>query len=170
MAEVGILQEGPGTELIEGQIYLKMPQRKSHASTIRYVFRALQAVYGEDFNLSMQLPLPFGSRNEPEPDVLVLRGRAEEYEERDPDPQKDVALVVEVSASSLSFDRRTKSALYASIGVPEYWIVNLPERTLEIRRGPGAEGYAETLALHEGESVAVGGGTVAVSDILPKAA
>ncbi len=168
MAEVGILPEGPGTELIEGLIYEKMPQSKPHAAAIRYAFRALQAAYGEGHTLSMQLPLSFGDRNEPEPDVLVLRGDAEDYEDRDPDPRKDVALVVDVGVSSLPFDRKAKAALYARHGVPEYWIVNLRDRTLEVRRQPTPDGYAETRVLGEGESIPVHMGVVAVSGILPK--
>ena len=168
MAEVGLLPEGPGMELIDGVIYEKMPQSKPHTASIRYVFRALLVIYGTGFNVSMQLPMPLGDSGEPEPDVLVLPGEAEDFDERDPDPRTDVVLAVEVSVSSLGFDRREKAALYARHGVPDYWIVNVVGRTVEVRREPRAEGYAETRVYAEGESVPVGGGTVAVADMLPR--
>lgn len=168
MAEVGLLPEGPGTELIDGVIYEKMPQSKPHIATIRRVVQALRAIYGTGFDVNAQLPLPLAGANEPEPDVLVLRGKAEDYDGRDPDPMADVVLAVEVSVSSLGYDRRTKAALYARHGIPEYWIVNVPGRTVEVRRGPVGEAYANTRVWAESESVPVGSGIVAVADLLPK--
>ena len=168
MSEVGILPEGSGTELIDGVIYDKMPHSQPHVATIRFASRTLRAIYGAGFDVTAQVPLPLGGSGEPEPDILVLRGEAEAYDGRDPDPQADVVLAVEVSVSSLTFDRRTKAALYARHGVPEYWIVDVAGRTLEVRRDPGAEGYAETRIYAERESVAVRGATVKVADMLPK--
>ena len=166
MAEVGLLTEGPGTELIEGLIYPKMPQGRAHILAARSIVAALRAIFAEGFDVNAQFPLPLGE-NEPEPDVLVLRGGPRDYEARDPDPRTDVVLAVEVSDTTLAFDRRTKAALYARHGVPEYWIVNLREKTLEIRRKPTPEGYAETTVLGADGKATIGEGTVAVSDVLP---
>lgn len=73
-----------------------------------------------------------------------------------------------MSDSTLAEDRGRKARLCAKHGIPEYWIVNVPGRTLEVRRKPRAEGYAETRVYAEGESIPVGGGAVAVADVLPK--
>lgn len=100
--------------------------------------------------------------------MLVLRGGPRDYEDRDPDPAVDVVLAIEVSDSSLAFDRKRKAVPYAHHGVPDYWIVNLRERTLEVRRGPGEEGYAEARVYAEGESVPVGGRSIRVADVLPR--
>ena len=167
MAEVGILGEDSRTELIDGQIVEKMPQGKAHVLAIKLTYRALLVAFGADFDLSMQMPLPLGQEGEPEPDILVLRGDPRDYGSRDPDPAKDVALVVEVSDSSLLYDRRTKAALYASHGVPEYWIVDLRHRTVEVRRHPADGVYAETFVLRENDPIGVEGKTLVVSDILP---
>ena len=77
--------------------------------------------------------------------------------------------LAEVSDSTLARDAGTKARLYGSHGVPGYWIANVPARTVAVRREPRADGYAETRVYAEGESVPVGGGAVAVADVLPKA-
>lgn len=168
MAQAGILEEGPGTELIEGLIYRKMSQGRPHILAVKLVFWALHAALGDGYDLSMQTSLPLGDHNEPEPDILVLRGEARDYEDRDPDPANDVILAVEVSDSTLQADRTSKVSLYARFGIPEYWIIDVQHRTLEIRRRPFREGYAETLVLMEQQSVTVGNGVIRVADVLPK--
>ena len=160
---------GDRVELIEGLIYTKMAHNLRHITAIRLVIEALQAAFGSGFSVSGQLPVGFGEISKVEPDVLVLKGRARDYDGRYPDPATEIALLVEVSDSSLLRDAGTKAALYAAHGVPEYWIVNVPGRTVEVRRAPRAEGYAETRVYAEGESIAVGDGAVPVADVLPKA-
>ena len=156
-------------ELIEGLIYTKMSQNLPHITAIRLVIEALQAALGAGFSVSGQLPVGFGEVSKVEPDILALRGRARDYDGRYPDPATDIVLLVEVSDSSLLRDAGTKAELYARHGVPEYWIVNVPGRSVEVRREPRAEGYAETRVYREGESVAIGSGSVSVVDVLPKA-
>ncbi len=168
----GVFPEGERLELIDGLIYTKMGQNDPHAFALRYAFRALQAVFDAHFEITVQIPLKLGDGGKPEPDLLVLRGRTEDYEGRRVDPPVDVALLVEISDTSLAFDRVNKARLYATHGVLEYWIVNLQNRTLEVRRRPRPElgEYAETVIAREGESVPAGGGQVSVSSLLPKAA
>ena len=74
-----------------------------------------------------------------------------------------------MSDSTLTDDRGRKARLYAKHGIPEYWIVNLPGRTLEVRRGSRteAEDWFETLVYREGETAAANGRPVAVADLLP---
>ena len=78
--------------------------------------------------------------SEPEPDVSVVAGRREDYTEH----PKTAILLVEVSESSLAFDRHQKGELYAEAGIPEYWIVNLIDRVLEVYRdlGPASSSAA----------------------------
>ena len=169
LGESGAFPESDKWELLDGEIYPKMPQGKAHITAVRAVVAALRAIFGEGFDVNAQLPLPLSEHSEPEPDVLVLRGSWRDYDGRDPDLREDVILAVEVSDSSLNRDQGLKARLYAASGVGEYWIVDLRHRTLEVRRRPHAEGYGETLVLREGESATVGGGAVAVADVLPKA-
>ena len=167
MGDSGVFPEGDRWELLDGEIYPKMGQGNAHITAGRAVAAALRAALGEGFDVSSQYPLPLGEENEPEPDVMALRGSWRNYDGRDPDPAHDVVVAVEVSDSSVRRDQGLKARLYAEAGIPEYWIVNLPERTLEVRRRPYEGIYGETLILREGDSTRIGSGTVAVSDILP---
>lgn len=164
-----LFPEGKGVELIDGLIYTKMSQNDPHVTALSAVFAALQEAFGPGFHLWMQVPLKYGTHNAPEPGVYVLRGTWRDYDGRRPDPLTDVPLVVEVSDSSLAKDRRLKAGLCARAGLPEYWIVNLRDRTLEVYRRPEQGAYTEMIVLHEGKSVAAGSGTVAVADVLPRA-
>lgn len=157
-------------ELIDGQVYEKMGRNGPHVFAMRYAFRALQLASGPDFELLMQIPLKVGSVNGPKPDISVLRGAPEQHEGPPLDPLRDVALVVEVSDSSLRRDRGLKARLYARFGLRAYWIVNLRDRTLEVRRQPGSESetYVESTVYREDESVEIGMGAIRVADVLPK--
>src|SRR5262249_35756824 len=73
--------------------------------------------------------------SEPEPDVLVIRGGIDDYPDRHPGPE-EVPLVVEVAESSLRSDREIKQRVYASAGIPGYWIANLSESRFEVYTDP----------------------------------
>ena len=165
-----VFPDGTRFELIEGLIYEKMSQNDPHITALDAVFAALQDAYGAGFYFRMQGPLKLGTRSAPEPDVTVLRGTWRDYDGRRPDPLKDVPLVVEVSDSTLADDRGRKARLYAKHGIPEYWIVNLQGRTLEVRRGPRAEAedWFETLIYRESDTATINGKPVTVADLLPK--
>lgn len=72
---------------------------------------------------------------EPEPDVAIARGDIDDWKLQHPG-HNDVMLAVEVSDTSLAFDRDAKLRQYASTGISEYWIVNLIDRQIEIYREP----------------------------------
>jgi Uma2 family endonuclease len=84
----------------------------------------------------------------PEPDLAWLRRH--DYSERRPEPD-DILLVVEVSDSSLAKDRGLKAGLYAAAGIADYWIVNIPDRTVEIRRDPRGGAYQSLQVLNPGD-------------------
>lgn len=110
---------------------------------------------GDDLHSLLRLALPKGywarfqgslsrSESEPEPDISVVRGDPDDY----PDVHPDAALLgVEIADTSLHYDRTDKQSLYAKAGIPEYWIVNLREKQLEVYRAPAPDptarfGYA----------------------------
>ncbi len=169
-AEMGIFDPDERLELIEGEILRKVsPQARPHMAAITRAMRTLQAAFGPDYHIMPQGPMNVSEYSEPEPDLLVVRGLEEDYPEH---PRgSDATLVVEVSNSTLRFDRRRKAALYARAGVVEYWVVSLPERCLHVHRGPRATGeYAEVMKLAEGESIAPLGAlnsAVTVVSLLP---
>ena len=166
----GVFPEGERVELIEGEIYTKMGGGLAHITALRYVFAALQAAYGDGFNVSMQVPVVLNDGSKPEPDVLVLTGSYRDYDMRHPDPASEIVVAAEISETSLAYDRGPKARMYAASGVPEYWILDLQARSLEVRRRPRPDlgEYAETTVLREGERVEVNGREVEVADLLPR--
>ena len=130
--EMGLLQ-GRRVELIGGELFEMSPQNSPHSTSIVRVLRALNPAFASGYFLRPQLPLLLGSDSDPEPDVAVIKGEPDDYAAKHP---STAALVVEVADSSLEHDRKHKASLYARAGIPEYWIVNVSERKLEVRRRP----------------------------------
>jgi Uma2 family endonuclease len=88
--------------------------------------------------------------SEPQPDLMLLKRAPDFYEKRHPGPD-DVFLLVEVSDSTLLFDRGEKLPIYGRAGIREVWIVNLPDQTIEVYRDPHYQGYASTEILRPGQ-------------------
>ena len=117
-------------------------------------------------------PVRIPDFDEPEPDVAVVRGTDEDYEYKIP-TAADVALLTEVSSSTLVQDRGKKLLAYAKGRIPVYWIVNLVARQVEVYSRPGKNGYRshKTYASGEQVPVTIGGRKllpIAVDDLLPR--
>ncbi len=91
----------------------------------------LRRVFGRGFYIRIQHPLAADDYSEPEPDVAVVRGAIRDYDKGHP---TSAVLVVEVSNESPGYDRTVKQRLYARCGIPEYWILALPEARLDVCR------------------------------------
>jgi Uma2 family endonuclease len=141
MAEVGILSPRDRVELIEGELIAMAPIGANHAGTVIALNDTLTAATRGRALVSPQNPIQLDDRNLPQPDYAVLKPRPDRYRTAHPGPP-DVLLLIEVSDSSLDYDRDVKRALYARHGIPELWIVNLVNRTIEVCRSPGPGGYA----------------------------
>jgi Uma2 family endonuclease len=172
LGELGFFR-GQRVELIEGDLMILSPQNWLHASTVDKVYDRLRGLLAPGFWVRMQLPLHIRGASDPEPDVSVVLGRREDYT----DHPTSAALIVEVSDTSLLYDRGTKASLYAAAGITDYWIVNLIDRQLEIRRSPRPDpampfgaGYA-ILTVHPPADVAsplaAPQSQVPVADLLP---
>lgn len=160
---------GQRVQLIEGRIIQMPPQGHAHVLAVVRTRKALERVFGQGFWIREEKPLNVGAQSDPEPDLAVAQGLPEEFT----DHPATAVLVVEVSDSSLALDRK-KADLYASAMVQQYWIVNLPERRLEVHRGPLADASSEfghRYAIHEvimpGQNVMIGQGAIALNDLLP---
>ena len=134
MAKMGWF-DGECVELIEGEIIAMTAMNTPHWTAIMLADEALRRVFGEGFLVTIQLPFAAGNDSEPEPDVAVISGSPRDYSAAIP---STAALVVEISDSTLSYDRTQKAALYARAGIAEYWILNLIDNQLEVHRKPGA--------------------------------
>ena len=153
-------------ELIEGDLVEKMPQNQPHAITVRRVTRLMEAVFGFDF-VGTASPIFIDEGNAPEPDIFITRDPLSSYLENP--AAQECLLAIEVSDTTLSYDKTTKAALYARAGVPEYWIVNLNARTLIVHRAPTDEGYNELRTLAETDTVTPLGqsSAIAAANMLP---
>jgi Uma2 family endonuclease len=133
MVECGIFRPDERLELIDGLLILREPQSSPHMTATRLVQEALRTAFGPGWDVRPQGPVALDDDSEPEPDVSVVPGGPRDYTAAHP---SHAVLVVEVSLTSLAFDRADKSSLYARAGVADYWIVNLVDRVVEVRRGP----------------------------------
>jgi Uma2 family endonuclease len=175
LIDEGVFQPGECLELLAGQLVVREPQGTPHATGIRLVTRALREVFAEDtWNVDMQLPVALDEESEPEPDVTVTAGDPRDFLLSHP---ARPVLVVEVAESSLTLDREEKGSLYARARVPEYWILNLRDRALEVFREPHPDlsarhgwAYRSRQSLAAGEHVtpsAAPSVRIAIADLLP---
>ncbi len=159
-------------ELIDGEIISKMGQKRPHTYVIKRVMVWLARRFGLEFvqvQSTIDISASSPQYDEPEPDAAVTAERNTAYVDRHPGPA-DLLLVVEVSDTTVGFDRTTKAALYARAGIREYWVVDLSGRQVFVHRTPAAEGYADIAAYAEGESVSTlarPNDAVRVADLLP---
>jgi Uma2 family endonuclease len=144
MAEAGILTRAHRVELIDGEIIDMNAIGSPHAAITNRLNRLVARAAADGIILvSVQSPLRLDSYNEPEPDLMLMRPRADDYRANHPGAA-DVLLLVEVSDSSLAYDRGRKLALYAQFGVAEVWIVDLAGSAVEIYRQPKEGAYSLT--------------------------
>ncbi len=171
-AQVKLLVDGglvtPGTsEFLNGELIEKMPQNQPHVNVTKRTRRVLENLFGWE-RVGSQAPIRADDSSDPEPDAFVLRQSTESYPET-PDAS-ECALVVEVSDSTLLWDRTEKLKLYARAGIAEYWIVDVNNRRLIVHRRPQGDEYLDIHTFTDTESVAPLARpeeTVAVSELLP---
>jgi Uma2 family endonuclease len=176
MLRAGIFREGEPLELLGGRVVGKMPKSPGHMAATARTLQAAVRVLPEGWHAVTEHAVIISDFDEPEPDVIIRRGELSDYDLRKATPD-DIALLVEVSSTSLRVDRGEKLRAYAAAGIPAYWIVNLGARCVEVYgepRGGDEAGYGSRADRVEGEEVevVVGGrvvGRVAVAALLPKA-
>ena len=134
LIDKGVFQPGERLELLAGDLVVREPQGDPHTLAVELAGEALGAAFGPGWRVRIQLPVALDEESEPEPDVSVAPGRARDRREAKP---SRLALVVEIAESSLALDREYKGSLYARARIPDYWIVNLVDRVLEVYRDPG---------------------------------
>jgi Uma2 family endonuclease len=160
-------------ELIEGILY-EMTINPGHASASDFTGQVLRMIFGAGWYVREAKPLATGRRSLVEPDFAVIAGSIGDFTQAHP---STAALVVEISDSTLRKDRRLKAHLYAQANLPEYWIVNLIDRQLEVHRDPGPDParkrrfrYASVTIVPESGTLsplAAPDSVVPVSDLLP---
>lgn len=168
MAKAGILKPDDRVELIEGEIVTMSPIGSQHASCVSRLVKCLLPLVGDSGVVTVQNPIRLDNFTEPEPDLSVSKYRADFYAAHHPTPA-DVLLVIEVADTTLRFDQRVKTRLYARAGIPEVWIVDIVHEQIIRYTDPVAQRYETTKSCQRGETLSserIPVVTIAVNDIL----
>ena len=152
MSEAGIFGENDRVELIEGEILEMAAISPRHASCVKRLIGQFRQIPEQIAILDVQNPIQLTERTEPQPDVVLLQPRADYYATAHPIPS-EVLLLVEVSDSTVDFDRDVKVPNYARSLIQEVWLVDLVENCLEVYRQPGPNGYSLMLKFLRGQQV-----------------
>lgn len=153
MAETGVLRPDARVELLEGEIVEMSPIGPFHGSVTKHLNALFSEAARGRWITSVQDPVRIAPHSEPEPDIALLRPAADYYRKRHPEPE-EVFLIVEVADSSFDTDEQTKLPIYGRAGIPEVWIVNLNDLTIEVHREPHFTGYGARIVLREGDTAA----------------
>lgn len=168
MGRAGIFHPDARLELLEGEIYQMSPIGSPHAACVDYLSTLFNRHFGDRVIVRVQNPIRLHDFSEPQPDVALLRWRDDFYRSAHPTPA-DVLLVIEVADTTVETDRSYKMPLYASAGIAEAWLVNLPEERIELFAEPAGGAYQISRIFSRGEEVQSQGAAdlrVGVSDVL----
>ncbi len=137
--ESGILPSDQRSQLIRGEIYFMAAMGKAHHDALRILGKMLFRAYSDLAEIIQQSPIIVWNDSEPEPDFALIRS---DFPGGLPQA-KDVLLAIEVSDSTLKFDREKKLPEYARSSIGEVWILNLAEAQLEVYREPNGEQFLQ---------------------------
>lgn len=151
MIRIGVLKEGERVELLEGWVIHKMSRNTPHDVTLSKTDRVIRAALPAGWFVRVQMAVTTPA-SEPEQDLAVVPGVEDDYLASHPTPGQ-IGFVVEVSDSTLSLDRTAKSRAYAAAGIAIYWILNIPDRQVEVYADPAGPVYGTTTVY--GDSAAV---------------
>ena len=156
MADLGLFDGGHAI-LMEGEILAMPPVRPPHQGITTIAGDILRAAFGAGFVVREQGPYNIGAATDPLPDIAVVQGGMRDFLLVHP---AQAALIVEVSDSTLAYDRREKMSLYARANIADYWIININGAQVEIHRQPVPDeaqpfgfGYAEKAVHRAGEII-----------------
>lgn len=167
MGEMGWFEDRR-VELIDGEIIQMSPISSPHWKSVILTGMVLRGLFGDGFTVAEQNAFDGGPRSELQPDVAVYEGDVRDFEAI----PSHALLIVEVSLTTLRFDQSRKARLYSAAGVADYWIVNLVDRVLEVRRQPSTRtrAYGEILTVNAAAGLsplAAPDSDITVADLLP---
>ena len=174
LIDLGAFRPGERVALVGGSLLVREPQGGPHATVVGLVEDALRQVFGTGWTVRTHSPVALDDDSEPDPDLAVVPGSRRDHTRSRP---THPALIVEVAGSSLAFDRAEKGSLYARAGITDFWILDLPDRVLEIYRDPVPDPHASyghrypvtvTVGLRDAASpLAAPTAAILVADLLP---
>lgn len=148
MVEAGILREDDNVELIEGELVMMSAKHIPHESIKHALNKALSRAVGDDLYVAIETSLRLADDIIVEPDITVISSdvfSSTRHGLATPQP-RDVRLLVEIAASTMTYDRRVKARLYARYGITEFWVIDANERTTWVHTGPSGDGWTSIVA------------------------
>ncbi len=152
MAKAGILARDERVELVNGEIITMSPIGDRHAYSVDELIEVFPTRLSGRERAICQNPILLDSCRKVQPDVAILKPRDDSYLSGRPGPN-DILLLIEVPDTTLEYDRNVKLPMYASTEIPETWIVNIPDRLVEIYTDPYSGEYRGRRVFGHGESV-----------------
>ncbi len=169
---VADLLKAERVELIDGFIVERRAMDPPHVLSSEKLRRKLDRLLPDGWFVREDKPVQVHRTYEPLPDLAVVKGDPDTYKDRHPAPA-DVAMVIEISDSTLTRDRGEKQVNYARGGISAYWIINLVDRQVKVYTGPNSDSYSSCIIFRPGQSVpvvidGVEVGQIDVTEILPR--
>lgn len=153
MIESGILTDRDHVELLQGEIIEMSPIGRQHAACVDRLTELFVSGLGFKAIVRVQNPIQLSNNSEPQPDFAILQRRSDFYAGGHPQPE-DIFALVEVSDTTVEFDRTIKVPLYAQDRIPEVWIVDLNARAVQVYREPINTGYQQVQTFRHGQTLA----------------
>jgi Uma2 family endonuclease len=133
--------EGRRVELIHGEIIAMPPMGSPHATTLTLALQCLQPLFAAGYVVRPQMPLHLQEDSEPEPGIAVVPGTPADYADSHP---MTAVLAVEVAVTTLAYDHDVKGPLYARAGIPDFWLLDVPQRRVTVFRHPRLDSSSVT--------------------------
>ena len=153
MGDAGIFTEDDPVELLDGDIIVLPPVQPWHSASVSRLTHNFVPSLQRRAVVSVQGPTRLNDESEPQPDIMLLRWRDDYYEGGHPRPA-DVLLLIEVSDTTLDYDRNTKLSAYARAGIPEVWIVSRQDRRIEAYTSPSEGTYSNVRRAGPNDTIA----------------
>ena len=146
MYENGAIDEN--VELIEGVIVEKMPKKPIHSAIVDRLNELIRNFLLPHLHIRQEQPITF-LRSEPEPDISVVKGSGKDYIYSHPSKAE---FIIEVALTSLALDRE-KIDIYAQAGIPEYWIINIKQKEIEVYSDLKKSQYINKKIIHLNDTI-----------------
>lgn len=153
MAEAGVFAPDERVELLGGAILPMSPVGRKHVKIVRRLTKSLVQWFGERNEIDIQNPVRLSDESEPEPDAMVVRPDREVLDDDTTTLASDVLLLIEVSDTTLSYDRNEKLPFYAQANVPEVWIIDINRNVLTQYHTPRNGVYTRSAVYQHGDTI-----------------
>jgi Uma2 family endonuclease len=151
MFELGFIKDYEHAEIIDGELIKKMSIGDLHAAIVDFLNEFFVKNVPGKVRIRVQNPVRLSDYHEPEPD-LALTDLTKYDGRRHPRPS-EILLLVEVSDSTVEYDRNRKLPLYAEAEIPEVWLVNVQNETVEIHTRPRGGIFSLIRVLRSGDTI-----------------